>query len=132
MQTLSWKARIAVLWACGPILELAHLILISETPNWLTRHGNLVLHSSFFFLAPIVLVVLSLTLGDKPNRWVNLILGALFTFVVYLINLLECGLGIVAYDGPDIGLEQGLILGLKVIVTAFIPWFAWKWPRQDV
>ena len=131
MQTLSWKARIAILWACGPILELAHMVLIIEQHNWLTRHGNLVLYSTFFFLIPIGLVVLSLTLPDKPNRWVNLILGSFFAFVSAPIAFMECGLGILMYNGPDPGMEQALILGLRIIVTAFIPWFAWRWPRQD-
>ncbi len=131
METLSWKVRIAVLWVCGPILELAHLVLISETHNWLVRHGNLVLHSTFFFLLPLIMGVLSLTLKDKPNRWVNLILGIAFTFVFYLINFLECGLGVVMYNGPAIGTEQILLLGLKVVITAFIPWLAWRWPKQE-
>lgn len=130
-QTLPWKNRIAILWASGLLLELAHLILISETHNWLVRHGNLVVYSSFFILAPIALVVLTLTLPDTPNRWVNIILGCFFAFVSAPLNFLECGVGLIQYTGPDPGLEQGLILGLKVIVTLLIPWFALKWPRQE-
>ena len=131
MGNLPWKVRIAVLWVCGPVLESAHLLLVSETEYWLVRHGNLVVHSTFFYLLPLVMAFLSLTLKDKPNRWVNLIIGIIPMFIFYIINFLECGLGVVVYNGPSIGLEQTLILGLKVIITAFIPWFAWRWPKQE-
>jgi len=132
MRTLPWKIRIALLWAIGPVLELAHLFYnIGVDEKGLARLGNLVVHTTFVFLIPLLMCLLSLTLTDKLNRWVNLVLGLFFGFVSAPIWFLEGGLGIIMYDGPPIGPEHALLLGLKVVVALFIPWFAWKWPKQE-
>jgi len=104
----------------------------SETDRWLERHGNLIVHSTFFYLLPLTMAVLSLTLKDRPNRCVNLVAGICPMFISYVINFLECGLGLAAHNGPPTGIEQALTLGLRVMVTAFIPWFAWRRPKQEV
>ncbi|HEY71608.1 MAG TPA: hypothetical protein G4O08_13610 [Anaerolineae bacterium] len=132
MSTLPWKIRIAVLWAIGPVLELAHLFFtISPEGERQARLGNLVVHTTFFFLIPMVMCLLSLILSDQWNKWLNLILGIFFGFVSAPIWFLEGGLGVIMYDGPPIGTEHALLLGLKIVVTVFIPWFAWKWPKQE-
>lgn len=133
METLSWKVRIAVLWVCGPILELASLVLISDQDGFLDRYGNLVPLAIFLFLLPFTMVVLSLTLRGQVNRWLNIVLGMFFVLVVYLSVFLEAGLGVIMYEDrwPAIGLEQPLILGLRIAVTALIPWFAWRWHPQE-
>ena len=132
MVTLSWKVRIALLWAIGPVLELAHLFLnIGVEEKGTARLGNLVIHSTFFFLIPLLMCLLSLILKDRLNKWLNIILGIFFGFVSAPIWFLEGGLGVIMYDGPPIGLEHALLLGFKIVVTVFIPWFAWKWPKQE-
>ena len=132
MSTLSWKVRIAILWAIGPVLELAHLFLnIVVEEKGTARLGNLVIHSTFFFLIPLLMCLLSLTLKDRLNKWVNIVLGIFFGFISAPIWFLEGGLGVIMYDGPPIGLEHALLLGFKIVVTVFIPWFAWKWPKQE-
>jgi ethanolamine transporter EutH len=132
MGTLPWKLRIAVLWAIGPVLELAHLFLnIGVEEKGTARLGNLVVHSTFFFLIPLLMCLLSLTLKDKWNKRLNIVLGIFFGFVSAPIWFLEGGLGVIMYDGPPIGLEHALLLGFKIVVALFIPWFAWKWPTQE-
>ena len=132
METLSWKVRIAVLWAIGPVLELAHLFLtIGTEDKWKARLGVLAIHATFFFIIPLLMCLLTLILKDKANKWANLIIGIFFAFVSAPIWFLEGGLGVIMYDGPPIGIEHALLLGFKIVVAAFIPWFAWKWPKQE-
>ena len=132
MDTLPWKIRIAILWAIGPILELAHILFtIGVEDKWLARLGSLVVHSTFFFLVPLLMCLLTLILDDKLNRGLNLVLGIFFGFVSAPIWFLEGGLGVIMYDGPPLGAEHALLLGLKIVVTLFIPWFAWKWPKRE-
>ena len=69
---------------------------------------------------PIIMVFLSLTLKPKVNRWANIILGIVYTFVVPLSMLVETS----AYS---------IFLGIvEVVLTALIVWYAWKWPKQEV
>ena len=133
MRTLPWKLRIAVLWAIGPVLELAHLFLnIGVEEKGTARLGNLVVHSTVFFLIPLLMSLLSLALDDKLNKRLNIVLGIFYGFISAPIWFLEGGLGVIMYDGPPIGAEHALLLGFKIVVALFIPWYAWKWPKQEV
>jgi len=131
MQTLSWKVRIAVLWAIGPVLQVAQLVIFTRVEDWGKYMGDFVLFSTFLLILPMIFCVLSLVLKDKWNKWVNIIAGIFFAFVSYPLAFLELGLGVIMYEGPPLGAEHALILGLRVLITLFIPWFAWKWPKQE-
>jgi len=131
MATLSWKVRIAVLWAIGPVLQVAQLVIFTRVDDWGKYMGDFVLFSTFLLLLPLTFCVLSLTLKDKPNKWVNIIAGIFFAFISYPIAWLELGLGVIMYEGPPLGSEHALILGFRMVITLLIPWFAWKWPKQE-
>lgn len=121
-----------MLWAIGPVLELAHLFLtIGTEDKWKARLGVLAIHATFFFIIPLLMCLLSLILKDKANKWANIIVGLFFACFSAPIWFLEGGLGVIMYDGPPIGIEHVLLLGFKIVVTAFIPWFAFKWPKQE-
>lgn len=131
MDTLAWKTRIAILWAAPTTLVVAHLVLASETHNWLTRHGNLVLHSTFLYVIPSVMVMLTLLLPDRANRWTNVAVGLFYALLSGPIAFLECGLGVFMYNGPDPGTEQALLMGTRALLLLPIPVLAWRWPRRD-
>jgi len=131
MSTLSWKVRIAVIWAIGPMLHVAHLLYFTRVEDWGKYQGDVVLQSTVLLLLPLTFCVLSLTLKDKPNRWVNIIAGIFFAFLSYPVAWLELGLGVIMYEGPPLGAEYALILGFRMVITFLIPWFAWKWPKQE-
>jgi len=128
--TLSWKVRLAVLWVCGPVLEVAHLVIFSRVDDWGKYKGDFVLLSTVLLLIPLIMCLLSLLLRDRLNKWVNIIAGIFYAGPVYILEWLEGGLGVIMYEGPPLGTEHALILGLKVIITVFIPWLAFKWPKQ--
>ena len=73
----------------------------------------------YFFVMPIIMVFLSLTLNYKINRWMNIILAILF-FIINLIGL----------PGYPSYYDQFLIvvgLGFNLVTI----WQAWKWPEQE-
>jgi hypothetical protein len=81
---------------------------------------ELVLVFAILFLIPLVMALLSLTLKDSINRWVNIILG-----IVY------AGVGL---SGPiDYLAKQSaysahvMLVGIMAfIVAVLIVWYAWK------
>jgi hypothetical protein len=66
---------------------------------------------------PSVMVFLSLALKPNPNRWVNLILGVIYT-VIMLITM------------PGAWAFYIFLGVVEVALTALIVWYAWNWPRQ--
>ena len=67
---------------------------------------------------PSTMVFLSLVLKPDANRWVNIILGVIFT-VIMLITMP----GAWAFY---------IFLGIvEVVLTAMIVWYAWNWPKHE-
>ena len=75
------------------------------------------LASSILMAIPIVMIVLSLALKAKVNRWANMILGIIYTGVI-LYTMLMTGGGWVYYY---------VFAVVEVVFTAMIVWHAWKW-----
>jgi len=81
--------------------------------------SGMLIFMSLFYLIPLWLAFISLTVKDSCNRWTNFILGIVFT----LLNLYHF---IEHLTSP----VQILIIGSAVAVTALIAWYAWRWPKQ--
>ena len=75
--------------------------------------------AAMYFWVPLVMAVLSLTLKDKANRWVNIILGAFY--VVFILFELTMNVTTVAY--PYVILMDSSVF----VVSTLIAWNAWKW-----
>ncbi len=73
---------------------------------------------AIIFVIPISMVLLSLTLPNKINRWLNIIV-AIFLFVFNLI-------GLPTYPS---GYDKFLII-VGLIFNILTVWYAWKWPKQ--
>ena len=70
---------------------------------------------SILMMIPAVMVFLSLALKPTVNRWANIILGVLYTFV-NISNLI--GETWVYY----------IVFGVvEIVLTFLIVWYAWKW-----
>jgi hypothetical protein len=70
---------------------------------------------------PILMVVLSLALPARVNRWTNIIVG-IFHAVVLVATLLVPG---------DIWAHYALYMALEALFIVLIVWTALKWPRQE-
>jgi len=67
---------------------------------------------------PSVMVFLSLALKPNPNRWVNIILGLIYT-VIMLITM------------PGAWSFYMFLGVVEVVLTGLIVWYAWNWPRRE-
>ena len=77
------------------------------------------LTASILMIIPAVMVFLSLTLGPKVSRWVNIILGALYTFV-NISNLVGETWAFYIFFGV-----------VEIVLTFLIVGYAWKWRNLE-
>ena len=128
MERLTWKIRISVLWLFMAVAMSAHSVLsfmerdVVEQMWEKQMGGGMLVFMSLFWLVPLIMAALSLTLKDSANRWANIVLGIVFT----LLNIGH----LVEHLTPPV-VHQILILASTVVVTALIAWYAWKWPKQE-
>jgi len=128
MERLTWKIRISVLWLFMAVAMSAHSVLFFMERDvveqmWEMQMGvGMLVFMALFWLVPLIMAVLSLTLKDSANRWANIVLGIVFT----LLNIGH----LVEHLTPPV-VHQILILASTVVVTALIAWYAWKWPKQE-
>ena len=75
---------------------------------------------AILMVIPSVMIILSLLLKPKVNRWVNIILGIVYTLVMIGTMIMP---GAWAYY---------IFLGIvEIILTLLIAWYAWKWPKRE-
>jgi hypothetical protein len=77
---------------------------------------------TIFFLVPLVMAFLSVTLKDVANRRVNLVLGVIFT-IINILHIFGCPIAGSAH--------QILIILSTIVVSLLIVWYAWKWPKEE-
>jgi len=119
-----WKTRISTLWLMNAVNivslillelfrsgDLTHLVPPIAVDNW----------SLLLFTVAIVGVLamafLSQSLADKVNRWLNIVVGAVYSIgaLVSLIMMLM--------SNPS---ALAILSAFGVVVTALIVWIAWK------
>ena len=130
MEILRWKTRIAVLWVFMAVAMSAHGLLAAMVPGGLEKAiaeveatgAGMLVFMAMFWLVPLWLAFVSMTLKGSSNRWVNFIVGIIFT-ILNIWHLIE------HLAQPSV--EQILIIGSTVVVTALIAWYAWKWPQVE-
>ena len=78
------------------------------------------LGASIFQEIPIAMVLLSRILKYRANRWANIIAGTIMT--VALIVTLFVAVPTLHYVFFSI---------IEIACTAFIVWYAWRWPNPE-
>jgi hypothetical protein len=78
------------------------------------------LSASILMIIPAVMVFLSLTLKSKVNRWVNIILGVLYT-LVNISNLI----------GETSWIFYMSFVVVEIALTLLIVGYAWKWRNPE-
>ena len=138
METLRWKTRIAVLWVFMVVADLAHGLLVTWEPggvekmvsHMVARGSGWFLFEAFFFLVPLCMAFVSMTVKDSLNRWINFVLGTLFT-TINIIHFFQCGVPLGSGPITEPTAHHILLVGSTVVVTAVITWHAWNWPEQE-
>ena len=69
---------------------------------------------------PSIMVALSILLNPKVNRFLNVLFGILFTLMMLFIGFNSLTPWYSFYV---------FLAFLESIITSFIVWYAWKWPR---
>jgi len=77
------------------------------------------LSASILMMIPAVMVFLSLTLKPKVNRWANIILGVLYTFVNISLLIGEAWVFYMSF------------VVVEIALTLLIVGYAWKWRNPE-
>jgi hypothetical protein len=139
METLRWKARIAVLWIVAAVAMSAHMILMSLDPTAMKKVAEWAVAArdgegvflALFWLVPLWLAFLAVTMKDSVNRWVNFVVAAIFT-IIGIWHFFICGVPLLK-GGPFVEPipHHILLVGSTVLATTLIAWYAWKWPKRE-
>ena len=80
---------------------------------------------ALFFIIPIVLAILCLTLNGSANRWLNFILGIIWVlwFIVEIVGH--------ATGGEAVPIAMWLMIIAGIVISAYIVYFAWRLPKQE-
>ena len=129
MEILNFKIKISVLWIFMAVAVSAHGIMGMMEPDLIEQliSGEMQVgpamsvFMALFWLIPLIMAYLSLSLKDGANRWSNMILGIIFV-VLNVYHFIE------HLAQPSV--HQILIIGSTVVVAVLIFWHALKWPRK--
>ena len=134
MENLALKVRLAVLWLFVAVSLSAIVGAMFMVPGVIDEvrggelagmeigHELLLIMVITYFLGPLVMAVLSVSLKDSTNRWVNIIVGIVYTGYI-LIELIS-NIMTVAYP-------YAILMDIAAIVAAaLIAWQAYKWPKK--
>jgi hypothetical protein len=131
------KTRIAVLWIVAAVAMSAHTILMSLDPavmkkavGWAASAGQGEwIFTALFWLVPLWMAVLTVTLRDPINRWVNCAVAVIGT-ILGLWHFFICGVPLLK-GGPFARPvpHHVLLVGSSAAATFLIAWYAWNWPR---
>jgi len=124
-----------VLWVFLAVGMSASMILLLMEPGvieglmagnleWTQVSEGLLVLNALFWLIPLIMAVLSLTLKASPNRRANIALGIVFV-LLYVVDIMQHSI----HGALHVAYLLMLVLG--IVVAAFIAWFAWRLPKQE-
>lgn len=136
MELLRCKARLSVLWLTMAIGTAAAFLLSIMMPGTIEEmmggeiegmplgEGMILLYA-VFFLIPMVVAILCLTLNVSVNRWLNFVLGIIWG----LWMVFEIVSHVTGGETGFIGMWLMMVAGL--VISAYIAYFAWKLPEAE-
>ena len=125
------KMKLSALWVALMLVYIYADILSNFKPGVIGKamegfmgpfpvtQGSL-LSASILMIIPAVMVFLSLTLKHQVNRWANIILGVLYTFV-NIGNLI----------GETSWFFYMSFVVVEITLTLLIVGYAWKWSNSE-
>jgi hypothetical protein len=128
--TVNIKIKLAALWTsvlfCYIYGDYFELYAPGKVDSLTSGANNLdnptkLLIAAVVLTIPILMISLSIFLEPKINRLLNIIFGLLFTLMMLLIAIGSLT--------PWYSFYVFLAV-LESLLTGFIIWVAWKWPRE--
>ena len=134
MENFALKIKLAVLWLFLAVGTSALMVLMLMMPgvgeeiiagefDGMQISEGFLLILALFWLIPLTMASLSLTLKDSTNRWANIIAGIFFAGWSIISSGEHLILGRLAMSLMEVS---------KIVVSALIVWHAWKWPKQAI
>jgi hypothetical protein len=129
---MSIKARIVVLWVSATLLYLYGDVIGFYVPGGLERiiDGKLgdwtvtptwLLGVAVVMSTPAVMAALTVLLKPVASRWLNVVMGSLYTALILFTMI----------DAWKFGYYFYIYLGVvEVLLTLLVVWYALTWPRQ--
>lgn len=123
------KTRLALMWASLMSLYIYNDYFSLYTPNTLSNIGagrmgplgpateGVLLGVAILLAIPALMIALSAILPAFASRWLNVLFGLIYTAVEVL-----------TFGGRH--LFYNAVIGLELILTVLIVWFALRWPRR--
>jgi hypothetical protein len=123
------KIKLSALWAGVTLCYLYcdyFELYVPEKIEGVISGENLLNSPTKLFIAAIVLAVpavmvfLSILLKPIVSKWLNIVVGVIFTVMMVLI----------AFTYSEVWYTFYLFYAiLESLITAVIVWYAWKWPK---
>jgi len=116
-----WKIKIAVLWSVFEFCVITTSLVLQSIPMEITAETTPeeISAVAISLLIPPIMAFLSLTLKDKANRWLNIIVG------IFFIVTIPIGTGFELI--PTAYLPTVVLVAIVgVVALALIIWYAWK------
>jgi hypothetical protein len=136
MELLRCKARLSVLWLVMAIGTAASMlssllmpgviedIMAGEMEGMQIGEGTMVIFA-LFFIIPLVVAILCLTLNGSANRWLNFVLGIVWG-LYFVFEMTGHATG-----GETVFIATWLMFGAALVISAYIAYFAWKLPQVE-
>lgn len=136
MELLRCQARLSVLWVTMAVGTVASMFLSFLMPGVIEgiMAGEMegmelsewmMAVFALFFIIPIALAILALTLKGSANRWLNFIFGIIWV-IWFIFEIFGHATG-----GEAVSIAIWLMLTAGIVVSACIVYFAWKLPKQQ-
>jgi hypothetical protein len=78
--------------------------------------------ASILMTIPSVMIFLSVILKPTLNKWLNIVIGIIFTAIMGLIAVVSTGEWSTFYIYLAI---------VEMIITSLVVWHAWRWPKNQ-
>jgi hypothetical protein len=136
MELLRCKARLAVLWVIIAVGTVSSMFLALLAPGRIENvmagqwggmqlnEGSMVVYA-LFFIIPMVVAILCLTLSGSANRWMNFILGIIWV-LWFIFEIIYHATMIAA-----VPVAVWLMIIAGTVISVYIVYFAWKLPKQE-
>jgi len=136
MELLRCKARLSVLWVIMAVGTVSAMflsllkpgaiedVMAGERAGMELNEGTMAIYA-LFFIIPMVVAILCLTLNGSANRWLNFILG--IVWVIWFIFEIVYH----ATRGEVVPIAMWLMLIAGMVISVYIVYFAWKLPKQE-